>query len=500
MWVLATVPFTWVEPPGWVRVDDPDHPEAIARSATGALLAEPPADGTAWRLASFPEPDQAVDGVPSNEAVDVTNAGLWHEAGITGRGVSIAVFDLGWFSAEADPDDVGAVETHDCFRSTTCEVPFDVLRPNSSVESGTHGWGCAEIAHEVAPGAELHLVRVNTFTMLENAVAWAIRDGVDVITMSMSFYNESFYDGTGPHDALLQQLEAADVLMVTSAGNNARQHWDGPFVDADADGRLDGDGDNGIWVYLDARASMYVNWNQYGRCGETDLDVYVVDVADGGRTIIGASALVQDAEAEDCVPTERFSATPPRADWYRVEVVHRRGPRAGLHVDFLTRSGSLFEPTPSRSVTDPAAHPLAVAVGAVPAADYWGGDVQPYSAWGPNHAGHPKPDIVGPDGLSLDASGPNGFSGTSGSAPVVAGLIALVMEQDPSLTPRQAFERLAGWARDDRASPGPDPAVGAGRARLPVLDPQRAPCGQRPLLLPLVLPLLWWRRKREETR
>ena len=258
-----------------------------------------------------------------------------------------------------------------------------------------------------------------------------------------------------------------------------------------------GDGDNGLWAWLEARAPIYLAWNQYGRCGDTELDFHVLDVAGGGRTLIGGSEDVQDRDGETCSPTERLTAIPPRADWYRIEVEHVGGTRADLHVDLLTRSGYLLEPTATRSVTDPAAHPLAVAVGAVNAAVYQTGNPESFSAWGPNHAGWPKPDIVGPDGLSLDAAGTRGFSGTSGSAPVVAGLVALVMSEDPGLSSREAFQRLQGWALRTEPGPAPDPRFGAGKARLPVPDPASPGCGRRPLVMPLVLLLpLWFRRKR----
>ena len=40
-----------------VRVDVPDHPQALISSDIGSLLAAPPADGTPWRYAPIPETD-----------------------------------------------------------------------------------------------------------------------------------------------------------------------------------------------------------------------------------------------------------------------------------------------------------------------------------------------------------------------------------------------------------------------------------------------------------
>lgn len=501
MWVFGALPLAGVDPAALVRVDDPDHPDAIARSATGAVLLAPPQDGTRWRWESVPEADAEDLAVP--EAVRVTNADLWHADGVTGRGVKVAVLDVGWFAGETVPDAIPgeAPITHDCFVSPSCEPAFDPLRPHLAFEGGVHGWACAETVRTIAPDVELHLVRANTFTMYENAVDWAIREGVDLVTLSMSYYNDSFYDGTGPHAELVERLDAAGILLVTSAGNNARQHWHGRWVDADGDGRLDGPDGDGLLLQLDASATVYVNWNQHTRCGLTDLDV-VLTTLDGaivGRAEADQSLPGAADDGRECSPVERLSARLPEAGIYRLEIVHRRGSVLDLELDVLTRSGSMVTPIPSASSTDPAVHPSAVAVGAVRAADYWDGPPEAFSSWGPTHGGAPKPDIAGPDGLSTVAFGPDGFYGTSASTPVVTGLVALVMSDDPSLTPREAFERVAGWSRSSGAPAfAPDPRFGAGKARLPVRDPEAVGCGggRGPMWMGLPLVPLLWRRPR----
>jgi subtilisin family serine protease len=486
--LLAFVPPLTFDPVWW-RVDDPDHPDAIARSATGSILAAPPTDGTPYRRESVPVPD-AWD----SEAVTVTNADVWHADGLTGAGVSVAVFDLGWFAGNTDPAEVGDVVTHDCFTSPSCLPEIDVWRPNLALEGGAHGWACAEVIHDIAPDATLHLVRANSFTMYENAVAWAVSEGIDVVSMSLSFYNDSFYDGTGPHDRLMRDVEAAGVLFVKSAGNTALQHWSGPFTDADTDGLLDGDAGDGMLVDLPGDdATVFVAWNQFDRCGDTDLDAALLDL--DGRIVLESEAvqLPEDPSGEgpQCSPTERLQGATPGPGVYRIEVRQRRGSRVGLEVDVQTRTGELLSPTASGSTSDPAAHPLAATVGAVRASRYWDGAPEVFSSGGPTNGGVPKPDVFGPDGLSTAAFGPTGFYGTSASTPAVAGLVALVLEDDPSLTPREAFERVQGWAHDTGDV--------AGRARLPARDPSAPGCGRHPLVLAIPLLSLWLPRRRLRT-
>jgi hypothetical protein len=68
-------------------------------------------------------------------------------------------------------------------------------------------------------------------------------------------------------------------------------------------------------------------------------------------------------------------------------------------------------------------------------------------------------------GLALQTAWSDGsriiFSGTSGSAPIVAGAIAAVMSQDPSLTPAQAWQVLQTHT-SEAGAPGSDPDYGNG--------------------------------------
>jgi len=476
-----------------VRVDDPHHPDADATSATGAVLLAPPAPGTPWRYETVPE----VDHWHAVEALEAMNADAWHERGITGSGVRVAVFDLQWFGAEGDPEVLGPFTTHDCYAHRSCALPMDTWRPRFAFEEGVHGYACAQVLHDVAPDAELHLVRVNGQTTLENAVDWAVREGIDVVSMSMSFFNASFYDGTGRVSEMMEAARAGGVLMVVSAGNYADAHWHGRLVDGDLDGRMEFDGEDGLWIYLTAGSArgIYVNWDQFRTCGTTDLDLVLFD--EEGR-IVGRSEDRQDPGADHCEPVERLTGTVERAGWYRLEVVVARGAAVGLDVDVLATQGDIAGPKVEGSIADPGSSPDVFTVGAVRAAGYLTNDVEGFSSRGPTVAGVPKPDIAGPDGVSTDAYGAVGFFGTSAAAPAVAGAVALVMSEDPTLDPFQAARRLQGWAAgDDVVFFQPDPRWGAGRARLPAEADGAPGCGRRPLLLPLLLPPLGWLRRRK---
>jgi subtilisin family serine protease len=496
---LLALPLTVVG--GWnlYRVPIPDYPGAQVHSDTASVIVGKPPPGTPYRHESPAE----VDVWRAPEALTVTHADRWQAQGLSGEGVKVAVFDIGWNGAGLDMSFLEPFETRDCGLHTSCEVPFDLGWPEGVADNGAHGIACAEIVREVAPGVDLYLVRTAGMTSFENAVNWAIREEVDLISMSMSFYNTSFYDGQGPFRVWMDRLAQAGVLLVTSSGNNGRSHWSGSLIDANSDRRMDLDGEDGLWTYqTQGWVTAYLNWDQHERCGETDLALQLMDVDDEPRVSLGLADEPQVLGGDGCEPIERLRAYIPEDGWYRLEVLMGSGASVGVDVDILVRSGSIYQPHPQGSLTEPAVYPGVLAVGAVEAQGYLSNDIQPYSSWGPTNGGLSKPDLAGPDGLTSSIYGPAGFYGTSASAPVVAGLLALVLEQNPGLTPHEAGQYLRGWAwRSTPRLGDTDPRWGSGKARLPV-DARTLACGGRPLVLPFLWgPLGWmWVRARRRRK
>lgn len=476
------------------RVERPDFPGAEACSARACVTTTPPPPGTPWTPEEVPHPD----GWPAVEAIAALGAGPWHAAGITGAGVRIAVFDVAWFTSELDPSVLGPVITHDCFAHPSCEVPMDTNNARFSFENGTHGFACAEVIHDLVPDAELHLVRANGTVALENAVDWAIRADIDIVSMSMSFFNTSFYDNTGRVTDAVARLATHGVQLVTSAGNTGDRHWWGQYRDVDHDGRMDFDGDNALDLYLPAAAKrgVYLNWNEHGVCGTSDLDAWLVS---GDGRVVGRSEGRQRADADSCSPIERLTGTVDETGWYKLVVFGRRVATASLDVDVVSTAGTILQNRPERSIADPGVSPYALTVGAVRASDYLAGDIEDFSSRGPSWAGQPKPDVAGPNGLSTSTYGPGGFFGTSAATPAVAGALGLILARDPELGPLGAADRLRAAAIDDTPVFGqPDARWGHGKARLPDLDLSNVPCGRRPEMAWSITPVLLYilRRRR----
>lgn len=518
MWsvpVAAALPLSlW----GLVRVNEPDHPDAETSSRSASTLLAPPAQGP-WQVEPVPEVDAAFalmgdaqdwEAVPadadhvgdwaSTEALDVMRVRPWHDAGFTGQGVKIAVFDIQWFGTDLYPalDEMGDYETHDCFRHRSCDLPIDHLDPRYGFEAGGHGVACAQVIHDIAPDAELHFVRVSSLTTLENAVDWAVREGVDLVSMSMSFFNNGFYDGSGAINDQMDELTAGGVLMVTSAGNYATEHWSGAFADEDGDGLHDFPGETSLLAVDLAAGTRRVQliWDDFNNCGDTDLDLYLY-TAEGD--LLGRSTDRQEADSDACAPVERLSATVPERGTHFL-AVHRAAGSSNVDFDLLARNSNLLSPRPQGSVTDPGSHAAVLTVGAIRANErYAVNGPEGFSSHGPTHAGLRKPELAGPNGLTTSVYGPGNFYGTSASTPSVAGAIAVLMSADPTLSAREAADWLVASAVRDEATAEPvSTGLGRGRARLPApetLGSRGCGGGAAGGVFPLVLLLGLRRRK-----
>ncbi|MFQ6059402.1 MAG: S8 family serine peptidase, partial [Anaerolineae bacterium] len=112
------------------------------------------------------------------------------------------------------------------------------------------------------------------------------------------------------------------------------------------------------------------------------------------------------------------------------------------------------------SMDSPGSFPHAVAVGATDRDDL----LAYFSSLGPSFWEETKPEVSAP-GVDIRSSIPGGYAtgdGTSMAAPHAAGLAALLLEADPSLTVDD-LENFMKFTALDLGEPGPDNAFGAGR-------------------------------------
>ncbi len=433
--------------------------EAAARAAvaagggrvTGALgdalqVWLPPAAltavATAAGVAALGAPDYVQLAEVTSEGVARAGADAWHAAGLRGQGVRIAIIDAGFQGYNA---------------KLGTELPAGVVvknfvdgQPDAEVDATTaHGTACAEIVHDMAPAAELYLLKISTDIDLDQAVTYAIGQGVDVISTSLTFLNVTPGDGTGKFAAMATRARNAGVLWVTAAGNYREQHWSGQWADADNDGlheyapgvevNVFGPG-NGTAYQIPAGVALAlsIRWDDWTEVRQ-DLRLLLLRY-NGTRFEIVASANNPQTGQFGQRPTERVNfVTSGSAAVYGVAIQRVSGNRA-VYLHLLTPNRDLDRRVEATSLGDLADAPDALTVGAVSInSPYAAAD---YSSEGPTSGlggaptgGRLKPDISAYAGVSTASYGTRAFSGTSAATPHVAGAAALARNRRPDYSP-----------------------------------------------------------------
>ena len=419
----------------------PDRLQALAGQAGVARLRRPlralPLDGF---------------GPTVSEGLGLSGASELQADDVTGKGVKIAVIDVDFFKlaqAQANGDLPMGVVTQD-YTGAGMEG------------SDAHGTSVAEIVVDMAPGAELYLIRTADLLDLENAADYVATNGIPIVNLSLAYPSASYYDDTGPVNDIVNDSSQLDgVFWAVAAGNFKQRHWRGGWTDANGNSILEFDGAGDERIGLEQKGGevcVFVNWDQYD-AQHTNLDLWVYK----------ASGAVQ-AKSERL---QRFfpPAFPPAEDVcfpyvasdapYEAEVRHISGPTGDLDITLFTFGHVVEHEVAEYSLMDPANATGAFSVTAILARNWdTGNSPNSYSSRGPTHDDDRiKPDLMGMDAVMAFS---RATFGTSFASPHVAGAAALLLEQDPTLTPDQIAGELQAVAEDIGAV-GIDPVFGAGK-------------------------------------
>jgi subtilase family protein len=402
--------------------------------------------------------------VVSGQGIAATGAGAWQAAGTTGAGVEIAIVDVGFRgwrdrSAEGELPSPGQVTVADFCDGGLFEGPA----------ADDHGTAVAEIVHEIAPAAKLHLVCVDTLTSLGEAKNYVVENDIPIVNHSVGWLNTSRGDGSGEAgspDAIVADARAQGTLWVNAAGNYGELHWTGSFADPDHNDFHNFAGaDEGIDVllYTDGEACVYLKWDDWPA---TDQDFDLLLFRSSDDQLVAFSASVQNGSQE---PFEELCYEDPgglAGDYYLAIASDgaTETPRFDL---FVTDGQDLEHNVAAGSLVDPATSPAALAVGA---ACVHSGTLEDYSSRGPTIDGRTKPDLTGQDANSTVTYGDSstcigGFGGTSAATAHVTGAAALLKQAHPSFGPAELQAELESRA-SDLGPLGKDNSSGAGRLAL----------------------------------
>ena len=256
----------------------------------------------------------------TGEGVAAANADVFHGDGLRGAGVKIGIVDAG-FGQYALRQVSGELPTGSALKTLNYCHDFEGL---------VHGTGVAEIVHELAPEAELHLICIEDAVDMAAATDYAIANGIQIVNQSGGFLNTSRGDGSGgpdTPDGIVARARAAGILWVASAGNSAKYHWSGSFVDADNDGLGEfaaGDEGNDFGTKAGETVCAYLKWDAWPT---TAIDYDLVLTTPAGA-ILGGSFSAQTGTQE---PLEGFCFPSSTESTYALAI---RGPPGSASLRF----------------------------------------------------------------------------------------------------------------------------------------------------------------------
>jgi subtilisin family serine protease len=364
----------------------------------------------------------------TSEGVETIRATAYRDRkGVSGAGVTVGILDTGFKG-------VNALLGTELSEDDTFATDYVIEHVNDFEEE--HGTACAEIVHDVAPGATLIL------SSFEDEVTWAaavdeLADlGARIISHSVGFDNLFAPNGDHFFAQKVDEVTNRGVLFVTAAGNEADRYYQGTWRDGNANDYLDFmSGIEVMPIFVEGGATIALRWNDPFGGSNHDYDLFVVteefladpDLSPLNPAILAASADLQSG-SEDPVERVSFSAeglayvlvkhdpASPLLNSQRFWIWSS----VGVDPEFATPTGTLTMPGDARG---------AFTVGAV---DYASLGLEGFSSRGPTADDRVKPDVVGPDGVSTAAYG-SPFFGSSAATPHVAGAAALILSANPSM-------------------------------------------------------------------
>ncbi|NWF76408.1 MAG: S8 family serine peptidase [Nitrospirae bacterium] len=414
-------------------------------------------------------PDKPIPQDIKSEGVNLINVSSYISSGYNGTGVKVAIIDLGFAgvsSAVAAGELPSSVIQLDCTGSGCSTTTF-------VSETDPHGTACAEIVYDIAPGAQLYLIKIGDLLDLVDAKNYCKTNSIKVVTHSVSWINTNFYDGSCYYSNPVCTVDDAyrnNIFWSNSMGNYAKQHYEAFFNDLDADSWHNvANTVELIPIYAEQGETIdiYMTWDDWP-ASDQDYDIYLFQVIDSSQSIVALSENIQNGSQ---LPIESFSYVAPSTDYYYF-AIKKYSATSNNKLDIFSLGHEILDYSiASSSITSPGDAIGAFAIGAINYVNWVTGPIAEYSSQGPTNDGRYKPEISAPDYVSTYSYGMNNFPGTSASSPHVAGAAALILSANPGYSVSQLWNALTGSAIDMGVS-GQDNIYGFGRLSLPQITQQ----------------------------
>lgn len=344
----------------------------------------------------------------------------------------------------------------------------------------SEGTAMLEIVHDIAPDATLVFSNVATSADFICALEWMktpttstvsntncstingqAGGGVDILVDDLGFYGEPFFED-GDLTLASQAVVDAGVTFVSAAGNDGGAHVQDTFNDSDGSGFHNFSSNGGkdfaaFSIPASTEILIEMQWNDSFSRATHNLDLILEVYSDSAHTSL-VSRVTEETNNVGSTPVEEISYenTSQATQYALLYVRETDGSCATFEmfvlgispytVDAAEAGDSIFE------------HPAAAGVIAVGAVDQATPTViETFSSQGPvtiSGVERNKPEVVGPDGVTVTGNGGFGspFYGTSAAAPHVAACLALVLEAAPTLTTSQVRSAVMSSTVDLGAS------------------------------------------------
>ena len=413
--------------------------------------------------------------------------------GVNGNGVLVGTLSDSYDCTGGAANDV-----------TSGDLPAGVvvLQELTGCTSGTdEGRAMMQIVHDVAPGSpQAFHSAFNGVADFAGGIIELTNAGAKVINDDVIYYAEPMFQD-GPIAQAVDTVKAMGVAYFSSAGNDARHSYEAPFRSSGTSGyrsgsiRHDFDAGGGtdtlqqITIEANTTAIFVLQWeDRYASASgfpgaDSDLDIVLYSNKGGLRALAGS---IDANIGGDPVEIFGYTNNGPKGTFQLgIELVTGSAPGLIKYVyfgdvtinEYATNSGTLYGHANAAG---------AQAVGAArysetpafatdpPLLEYFsssGGTPILFSITGtPVDESRLKPEIVAPDGgnttffypgSDYEPDGFPNFFGTSAAAPHAAGVAALLLDRDPTLTPDGIYNALQDSALDMN-SPGFDYDSGYG--------------------------------------
>ena len=333
-----------------------------------------------------------------SEGLKCVNASEQHNRGITGKGVKVAIVDLGFEGYE----DLLGTELPANVTVMSFREDGDITGDGLPILDRVHGTACAEVVHDVAPDAELYLINYDGYDyQLEAIIDYLISENVDIVSHSAG-WDFGLFDGTDYSCTIIDNaVFNHNITWVNCAGNSAQRHWEGMFTDTDSNDWHEYPCEGGtlgqtINATMGDTVVVLLSWNDTWGYATQDYDLYIFNFENNWRI---ASKNPQFGSVGQ-KPVEGGGFVAPYNGTYYI-AIKNFGATRPVHFELYSRTHDVGCKVENSSLCVEATAFGVIAVGAVSWEDC--ATLHSYSSRGPTNDGREKPDFVGPACVSTQS-------------------------------------------------------------------------------------------------